>query len=433
MKHFKFISLFLFTILCTLPAFAGGIPELDTVWTRGPIPTPADLKFAPDDSYILSMDGNGVLRFYKPTNGDTICSVYSEKEDVGFHIVKFSNNGKYLFASTDNRIYQFDAYSFKLIKTFDDVKDPYNANGFSISADDKLLAMVVSNRLQIWNIETADTVQKTYFPEVVDSIKQNGIYLFEVDFTKDGKYLIVRGSQGIDGGAINHEISWYGFTWGFNPNTFETLSGNLPHLGDAVSKDGTIALSYDSKKDSITVWSMPYNFICKFYYYILPNSMYFAFSKDNKYLIVNKDSGLMNIYDIYKNLLIANYKGNGYQTLDISKDDKFIITHVADYMFLIQTPWTNTSTQDQTVKDNILYPNPSTGNITLNINLNEDQDLSLIIIDENGSIKLNKNVGFINSGNQSIQINVNDLSNGAYICDVTGKSFSQTFKFQINK
>lgn len=81
----------------------------------------------------------------------------------------------------------------------------------------------------------------------------------------------------------------------------------------------------------------------------------------------------------------------------------------------------------------VVYPNPGNGIITLSANLLSDKSLQMNVMDVTGKIVHSFNEQKISAGNNSVQLDVSDLSNGIYFIKVFDKSVSQTVKMIISK
>ena len=76
----------------------------------------------------------------------------------------------------------------------------------------------------------------------------------------------------------------------------------------------------------------------------------------------------------------------------------------------------------------VIFPNPSTGNVTINFYNPMIQEIGISIIADNGVILKNISLGTFDTGSQIITENISYLFPGNYFIRLTGKSFSKTFK-----
>ena len=443
MKHFKFISLFLFTILCTLPAFAGGIPELDTVWTSKILPTPALINFAPDDSYIVSLDGNGVLRFYTVNNCDTITTISAKTYgDDGFHTLNFSNDGKYLLTNSGKRFYQFDAKTFKLIKTFGDttdvyLKDAYNPGFISLSSDGQYVAMVstyynyeeIYDSIMVYDINTGKKVKTIVLP-ITDAVNgQRAVGIYDIGFTLDNQYLLVNGFKVYNQGKFEYTTR---SEFAYDAKTLEISKiSNIPWLGNKMSKDWSTGVKYDGS--TITIFKYPSNEIIRtMLHYAHTEDLSFDFSNDNKYIIIDDMAGLLEVLNLSTGDTIANWNKGSKANLHISNNDKYFIVDNYNVLQLFKTPWNSDFVADK--KDNettILYPNPTNNTVTISLELTEPSKISAGIYDQNGKEIKTISYGLLGTGLQSITVDVSYLSTGSYFLRLQYGILSKDYKLSV--
>ena len=79
----------------------------------------------------------------------------------------------------------------------------------------------------------------------------------------------------------------------------------------------------------------------------------------------------------------------------------------------------NLSTQDFSLASKIVnFPNPVTENTTFNFNLNENASVKIKIYDLNGRLIKTPYSNSLSSGNNSISIDLSDLSAGTYVYNI---------------
>ena len=65
-----------------------------------------------------------------------------------------------------------------------------------------------------------------------------------------------------------------------------------------------------------------------------------------------------------------------------------------------------------------IHPNPTNNQITIDFNLLDVTEVSLEILDATGRVVASHNLGNLPNGFQSITLNVSNLSNGLYLCNI---------------
>ena len=79
-----------------------------------------------------------------------------------------------------------------------------------------------------------------------------------------------------------------------------------------------------------------------------------------------------------------------------------------------------------------IFPNPMKDNGTININLSESYETRLDIVNILGEISFTKLLS-LNSGNNSVNLNISHLNNGIYFAHVTVEGETKTMKITINR
>ena len=79
-----------------------------------------------------------------------------------------------------------------------------------------------------------------------------------------------------------------------------------------------------------------------------------------------------------------------------------------------------------------VYPNPVQSNATIDFNLNEASDVRLDVVNVLGQTLISNNYN-ANSGNNSIDINVDKLTNGIYFANLIAKGEVKTIKITVSK
>ena len=77
-----------------------------------------------------------------------------------------------------------------------------------------------------------------------------------------------------------------------------------------------------------------------------------------------------------------------------------------------------------------IYPNPGSGLFTVDYQLNEDADVSVMVTDLLGNVILNKNLK-VGSGFYSDVLDMTNYENGMYIVIITTNSKTTTEKIQL--
>lgn len=78
-----------------------------------------------------------------------------------------------------------------------------------------------------------------------------------------------------------------------------------------------------------------------------------------------------------------------------------------------------------------IYPNPSNGLTSLNINNDKNVNLNINLLDINGRVITNLFEGTMNAGSNSVAINTANLQRGLYIVNVLSDNNTATYKLVV--
>jgi hypothetical protein len=80
-----------------------------------------------------------------------------------------------------------------------------------------------------------------------------------------------------------------------------------------------------------------------------------------------------------------------------------------------------------------MFPNPTSGNLFINFNLAEAQQMNIEITDMNGRVVKNGEVmnGEVAAGNQTMTVNMSDMANGMYFARIISNDRVSNTKFTL--
>ena len=84
-------------------------------------------------------------------------------------------------------------------------------------------------------------------------------------------------------------------------------------------------------------------------------------------------------------------------------------------------------------ENTLIYPNPTQGNATLEITLVKDSKINVSIFDISGKEIANVLNGNLNAGENELEINTSNFSNGIYYTKISGENTVKTIKFIVSK
>ncbi len=82
-------------------------------------------------------------------------------------------------------------------------------------------------------------------------------------------------------------------------------------------------------------------------------------------------------------------------------------------------------------KNLLIFPNPASDLVNVEVNLNEGKRLSLDIYNISGQLVFTEDLGFVSNGNQIATVYIGSLNSGNYIMNVKGEGYSETGKLLV--
>jgi hypothetical protein len=73
-----------------------------------------------------------------------------------------------------------------------------------------------------------------------------------------------------------------------------------------------------------------------------------------------------------------------------------------------------------------VYPNPTSTSLNVRFNLPQAEEISIVLVDMQGKLMLEKKLGYKTSGEHQETLDLKDLTQGSYVCRITGKQNSIT-------
>ena len=161
------------------------------------------------------------------------------------------------------------------------------------------------------------------------------------------------------------------------------------------------------------------------------NNFDFVFSPDGKYVITANDNGYLNIWDIDSQKIVYNFYFDMFPKPALghpaySNDGKYIAFE-SGRLFLIAPKITSVEDTLHPLQK-ILYPNPTTGIVKLEFNLQSNEIVRINISDNTGKNISNTNLGLLNSGKNIYEYNITSLTAGVYFITIQSQSYSETYK-----
>ena len=153
-----------------------------------------------------------------------------------------------------------------------------------------------------------------------------------------------------------------------------------------------------------------------------------AFSRQSKKLIHKIGQGKPYIFDY--NLMDTIFSYSAFcLASEVTKDNKYIISNGNGSLSLIYANWDGLTNVKQLDKESItLYPNPSNSELNITLDVKNYGYFTYRIYDMNSHLIKTDNLGYMQSGNNIIKINVNSLIPQSYLLKITSEFESYNFK-----
>ena len=89
--------------------------------------------------------------------------------------------------------------------------------------------------------------------------------------------------------------------------------------------------------------------------------------------------------------------------------------------------------ENNLVNNVTVYPNPASNNASVDFNLTSDNNVSIVLVNTVGQLIMSENLGNMNTGIHTYQMDASSLSNGLYFLNITVGNNTITKKVAINK
>jgi len=405
----------------------------DTIWTKTTDQANGfwKLQFSDNDSIFAASGYNDVI-FYETATGKEIIRIPGESDVV------FINNGKQ-FIKTNKEKTKLEIWD---IKTFTEI-DTIECNGkpgdtHTLSNDGRFLIGTVMidgySGFRVWDMITKK-IFKTYLlqpePNLLKELSEisipliscnnNEIWLIELKVYQDPDH---PGSSKFYHSKSN--ILIYDFE---TLNTIDTLDYKA-HI--VFSKN---CKYYAVKKSNVEVFDFNTKQLHHSFDLNGPSLTGMKFSSDEKYLVTSSDNSGdgMKIWDLENGKEVYFYTAGASDCIALSNNKSFVLQSIGWYILLNKAKYQNTSINEPSNNGYTLYPNPTTGNYTLQFEQLVTEETRIQITDLNGVLIKPIYNGILEQGNKTYEINTNGLSNGTYYVQILSSHQNKLLKLIILK
>lgn len=428
-------------LLCSTISYSQLIGEGDTLWAKSGLPTIRQVQFSPDGTKlaVLSADAVGKLTMFDSETGKELWTV--PKETYYFYQFSYSLDGSkiYTLPPAEKQISIIDVNTGVILDTLPvvttlDVEDWYYGFVYQTKDPNILLLGDRSMCFAVYDISKRQIIKELF------GNRNNKLYA-----SPNSDYFI---------NAYQYELEnkWRTKIVMMDINTLDVNTAVI--LGEEnalVETGGDIKISYNGKYAAtnfggraLQIWDLENKKLFKEYLPSIdrggPQST-LAFSHDNE-LIINsggyyKDDlkpTSTNITNLVNDKRAIIFENTPFGSIDINMGDTKFAASRAGTVFVFRlnkdaVPVKETPTEI----DSIIYPNPTTGNIIVNI----PERIGLInkgqLFDNTGKIIKNYLPHELQTSDSKLILNINDLNNGLYILKLSNSNNVLTYKIILEK
>ena len=419
MKYFILFLLALFLALIASQANAQPQPgdSTDIIWEVQPEGSIYVTKFSPDNRFVV-VDCITNVRMYNISDG----TLY--KEFVNESTSTYSKDGSILITNAKDTIVIRSTANYEITKKIathglDGLGySTFQIYDMSISPDNRYVACACYRKgIKIYDINTGmlyKTIDNFPFDNKVSPVPSG----FTVDFNSDGTKLLFSGDW-----SILYDLA--------NGSILKMYEGTYPKYSPDNIHFANLFYEYDGP--TVHYYLRIYDLSNTTPLFTIPmgtGTFDFCYSPDGIYIVTGSSSyGKYNveIWDANsgQKKYVYSLPEYNYTSVAWSNDGKNI-SAINGYLYLLRHNYT--SVLDKNLLVTTVYPNPSTGTVKIDFNLQNTELVTFRITDNIGTNINTTNLGLIESGYNSYSHNISALSSGVYFITLQSNSFSQTYK-----
>ncbi len=434
--------------LCTTVAYSQLIGEGDTLWAKSGLPTIRQVQFSPDGTKlgVLAYGGDYIGRFfmYDANTGEELWAF--TKATYYFNQFSYSLDGSkiYVLPPSDEKINIIDINTGEILDT---------------------LPVEISLKMKENEVGNYSSVYQTKNPNILLIGNLSGCYaLYDIS-----KRQIIRERYGdyhnrfyaspnsdyfIDASSY-YDDDWIVQLVMIDVNTLSTVV-ILGEEENAGFEGGDIKISYNGKyaatnhgTRALQIWDLDNRKLFKEYSPTIPTETTsgggpqyaLAFCHDNE-MIINS-GGHYKQPNQPSSATITNFINDkrailqeiaSFRSLDVNNEDTKLASALGSILVVLNLRKDAVPVRETPSEiDSIIYPNPTTGNILVNI----PESIGLInkgqLFDNTGKIVKNYLPHELQTINSKLILNINDLNNGFYLLKLSNSNNVLTYKIILEK
>jgi hypothetical protein len=426
MKKLMFILALLLAVISQ--SFAG----FDLLWYKN-IPNTTyiyTVAFSNDSKRIVCETEEAPYIFiYDALTGESVNDTIKYGLDKPF----FSPDDKKIIGIMNNKFYSYDLATGTLENRFDSIPGSIDIHNFHY--DKKRIFVGNETGFHTIDFETGKIIQSKVTGD------KEGMYLLNY-LNKTNQILSLKSGyffKGLDpkGNPIYEHTRRINL---YDNNTLDSIGNfynkivNKNNGNDFLNsyklthKQDRIALIF-SNIDKVEIYEFPsMKLVSTINIYDTDSIEDLIFTSDDKYLIIAQRSSGDNLsqWEVATGKLI-NERNGGFNTLDLTNNDRYIGTSGANMLAVFVVPTTDITNPKE--NQEILYPNPTSGFVNIKVPILEE--FKITVNNEKGDIVLMPK--FVQSDPTTISIDLNKLANGIYFLNLSTNNFNQSYKLIICK
>jgi hypothetical protein len=327
----------------------------------------------------------------------------------------------------------------KIFRRFSDNND---IDGVSMSNDSKRIAILDSDILYVYDIETQELIATkqlnkyvkggiTYSPDDKyilygwrnESSESHGIYWLDANTLKIEEYMPQHAHENATSDVEfsrngKYMLLFTGNYYGEIPTAIYTYP-EMEETEVKVDKDTLLCANFylSPVTDEVVVDGQPYGSAYRHFYVL---------SKKNVKLEKNKI--LPYIPFLYlRDTDTSGQKMPGFRARVAS-------IHTKDTMGVFLPPWNKTKVKEKEAKrEDKIYPNPSTNAAEITFSLANTEEIGIVIYDNSGRAIQTLHQGLLEAGEHTFSWDCSNVSAGKYICNIRGNSVFRSMKVMVTK
>lgn len=469
MKSFSYIKHYLFYILrsytmkfkyflliaIAVAMWQTAYSQLNKVWYKAvPSAGVETVTFSHNSRWIMVWPAQEDSMVYETNTGNLVKARIPSYVQYPF----FSLDDSHVFGMTGNRI-----ANINLTTGIDEPKfepaDSILTTRAVLSEDGRyILSGTINNKILVWDTQTGKIVKsKRLYPDNYDHMSIDSTDFFaeiqQIGITCDNSKIVVKEFSNFRKLRYRYEEKGqpkakYDTKMFMKLNVYDFNS--LDSVGclfnaPVVAYFGYFVLSHDCLK--IAFRFQDNNYAVRVYDF---NSMQeltklnfsgiartnIKFTPDNKYIVSASGMQVDNliIWDVLTGKALVQRPNASYWTVDVSNDldGQYIASSGLYDLIIFKFPILGISSPSGNSKE-ILYPNPSTGILTVNLNLPVTSSLMIDLTDLNGKLTANVYQQLTEQGISNIQIDLSGYANGTYLLRLRATNYEKVYKVIITK